>query len=235
VDFESMRILITRPAEDGAEIAHLLAARGHEALLAPLLNVHIHDGAPLTLAGIQAVLATSANGVRALAMRTDVRNIPVFAVGPQTAEAAERAGFIRVRSAEGDAVALADSVPRWADPAAGVLFHAAGAEGGGWLAETLTARGFEVRRQALYRVEAASDLPPFVVQALRENTVQAALFFSPRSAQVFADCVRRAALSTAQLIAVCISANTARALEGLDFAEIRVAAAPNQAALLNCL
>jgi len=230
-----MRILITRPAEDGAEIAHLLAAMGHEALLAPLLTVRIHDGPPLSLAGIQAVLATSANGVRALAMRTQVRDIPLFAVGPQTMAAAQAAGFVRVRSAEGDAAALADAVPRWADPAAGALLHAAGAEGSGWLAEILTERGFEVRRLELYRVETASHLPPPAARALADKTVQAALFFSPRSAQVFADCVGRAGLSTAKLIAVCISANTARALDGLALGEIRVAAAPNQAAMLDCL
>ena len=230
-----MRILITRPAEDGAEIAHFLAARGHEALLAPLLSVHIHDGPPLDLAGIQAVLATSANGVRALAQRTSGRDIPIFAVGPQTRDAAARSGFIRIRSADGDAAALAEAVPQWADPAAGVLLHAAGAEGSGWLAERLTERGFAVRRRELYRVEAAAHLPPLTVRAVEGNEVQAAMFFSPRSAQAFVDCAARAGLSTARLVAVCISANTARALEGQAFAEIRIAAAPNQAALLDCL
>lgn len=230
-----MRILITRPAEDGAEIAHLLAVRGHEALLAPLLSVKIHDGAPLALAGIQAVLATSANGVRALAARTAARDIPVFAVGPQTAEAAQRAGFLRVRSADGDAAALADAVLQWADPAAGALLHVAGAEASGWLAETLAGRGFAVRRLELYRVEAAAHLPPFAVQALLEGRVQAALFFSPRSAQIFVDCAAQAGLSTTGLTAICISANTAKALEGQAFAAVRVAAAPNQSALLDCL
>jgi uroporphyrinogen-III synthase len=227
-----MRILVTRPAEDGAEIARLLADLGHEALLAPLLTVKIHSGAPLMLDGVQAVLATSANGVRALAARTDARDMPLFAVGPQTAETAARAGFIRVRNAEGDAVMLADAVPGWADPAAGALLHVAGEEGSGWLADTLATKGFHVRREILYRVEAAQHLPDAVIQALQENSLQAALFFSPRSARIFADGVARAGVSTAGLLSVCISANTASALQGLTFAEIRVASAPNQAALL---
>lgn len=230
-----MRVLVTRPIEDGADIARRLAELGHEALLIPLLTVRFHEGAPLPLAGIQAVLATSANGVRALAARTRARDVPVFAVGPQTAAAAREAGFIRVRSAEGDAAALADAVTHWADPAAGALLHAAGEDGSGWLAETLGTRGFKVRRETLYRVEATADLPPTAAQALREGAVQAALFFSPRSARVFADCVTRAGLSTAGVIAVCISASTAQALAGLRFADLRVAAAPNQDALLACL
>jgi uroporphyrinogen-III synthase len=230
-----MRILVTRPAEDGVEIARLLADMGHEVLLAPLLSVEIFDGSKLTLDGVQAVLATSANGVRALAARTDARDVPIFAVGPQTAEAATRAGFVRVRSSEGDAMALADAVPGWADPKAGALLHAAGEDGNGWLAEALAAKGFSVRREILYRVAAAAHLPDPATRALRENAVQAALFFSPRSAEIFADRVAQAGLSTAGLLAVCISAKTADALQGLSFSGIRVAAAPNQAALLACL
>lgn len=230
-----MRILVTRPVEDGAEIARRLAELGHEALLAPLLTVAIHDGAPLPLAGVQAVLATSANSVRALARRTAARDLPVFAVGPQTAQAAAEAGFIRVRNADGDAAALADAVPGWADPGAGALLHVVGEEGSGWLAETLTARGFTVRREVLYRVEAAAQLPAAAADALRQGTVQAAMFFSPRSARIFADRVTEARLPTATLIALCISAATAQALEALPFAEMRIAAAPNQAALLACL
>lgn len=230
-----MRILVTRPAEDGAEIARLLADMGHQAVLAPLLTVQIFDGPPLALEGVQAIVATSANGVRALAARSAARDVPLFAVGPQTAEAALRAGFIRVRNADGDAVALADAVSGWADPEAGVLLHAAGVEGSGWLAEALAAKGFQVRREVLYRVEAAAQLPDAVVQALGENSVQAALFFSPRSAEIFADRVSRAGLSTAGLLAVCISAKTADALKGLPFSTIKVAATPNQAGLLACL
>lgn len=230
-----MRILVTRPAEDGAEIAQLLADMGHEAVLAPLLTVQIFDGPKLALDGMQAILATSANGVRALAVRSDARDVPVFAVGPQTADAAAQAGFIRVRNADGDAVALADAVSGWADPKAGVLLHAAGAEGSGWLAEALAAKGFQVRREILYRVEAAAQLPDIATRALRENSVQAALFFSPRSAEIFADRVARAGIATAGLLAVCISAKTADALRGLTFSDIKIAAVPNQAGLLACL
>jgi uroporphyrinogen-III synthase len=92
-----------------------------------------------------------------------------------------------------------------------------------------------VRRENLYRVDTATTLPDEAIRALRQGQVQAALFFSPRSAQVFAACARRAELSLAAVVAVCISANTARGLDGLSFAELRIAAAPNQAALLACL
>jgi uroporphyrinogen-III synthase len=92
-----MRILVTRPREDGEQIAAKLAALGHTALLAPLLEPRFHDGPEPALNDVQAILATSANGIRALIRRTARRDIPIFAVGPQTTEEARAAGFSDVR------------------------------------------------------------------------------------------------------------------------------------------
>src|SRR5689334_21297294 len=120
-----MRILVTRPQADGAEIARLLAARGHQALLAPLLEPCFPDGPPLeegpALDGVTAILATSANGVRALARRTARRDLSIYAVGPQTAQEARRAGFSSVHSADGDATALAQAAQAWAPPGARLM------------------------------------------------------------------------------------------------------------------
>jgi uroporphyrinogen-III synthase len=230
-----LRILVTRPREEGEGIARRLAGMGHQTLLAPLLSVKFLDGAPLDLAGIQAVLVTSANGVRALVRRTPNRHAAIFAVGPQSTIAAREAGFLRVQSAAGDAATLAQAVARWADPRAGILLHAAGEEASGALCERLTAHGFQTRRENLYRMEKAARLPPQAVDAIRQHEVDAALFFSPKSATLFAECTARDGLATDRLIAICISANTAAALGKLTFAEIRIAAAPNQDALLTCL
>src|SRR3954463_10970701 len=140
-----MKILVTRPLADGQEIATRLAELGHQALLAPLLEPRFFDGPEPALDDVQAILATSANGIRALIRRTPRRDIPIFAVGPQTAEEATKAGFAEVRSADGDAVALAEAAARWARPE-GVLLHVCGEDAPGRLADTLADRGFPVRR-----------------------------------------------------------------------------------------
>ena len=232
-----MRVLLTRPQEDAEKFAERLRERGHEMLSAPLLSVRFHDGPPLALDGVQGVLVTSANGVRALARRTERRDLPVYAVGPQTAQEAQSAGFARVENARGDVVALAEALPRWARAEQGVLLHATGAEGAGRLASVLAAKGYAVNTAILYDVAAAIALPEPAARALRGGSLDAALFFSPRSAKVFKDCILAAGLAgpCARLIAVCISQATAKALSPLSFAEIRVAAHPNQDALLACL
>jgi uroporphyrinogen-III synthase len=228
-----MRILVTRPVEDGEGIAEKLRARGHQPLLAPLLRTDFHDGPEPDFAGIQAVLVSSANGVRALARRTARRDLPIFAVGPQTADEAQKAGFAQVRNADGDAVALAQATLRWTTPERGALLHVCGEEAPGTLGEMLAGNGFTVRRSPLYVVRAADALPPQAQAALKQQALDAALFFSPRSARVFRELAT--GLPLAGIAALCISPITARALEGQEFARIAVAARPNQAALLALL
>jgi uroporphyrinogen-III synthase len=232
-----MRVLVTRPREDAEEIAALLRAAGHAPILAPLLAVNFHDGAPLELDDVQAVLATSANGVRALARRSVRRDLPLFAVGPQTAAAAQAAGFAQIRNADGDAMALAAATARWTTPEKGALLHVCGESGEGRLAARLTEAGFAVRKAVLYDVAARDHLPPGAAEALAKGALDAALFFSPRSARVFRDCVEGENLAAAcrGLLAACISAATAQGLDPLGFRVVRIAAAPNQEALLASL
>jgi uroporphyrinogen-III synthase len=230
-----MRVLVIRPEPDAESTAEALRARGHTPLITPLLTVRFTPGPALTLEGIDGVLATSANGVRALAKRTTRRDVPVFAVGRQSAEAALAAGFLRVESADGDAAALADAVPRWL--ASGTLFHAAGGNSRSNLADALTAKGYAVRHQVLYEVSAATQLPPQAVEALKAGALDAVLFFSPMSAAVFWDCVVAAGREQAvgRLIGVCISAATAKRLPQNAFADLRLAEKPDQEAMLACL
>ncbi len=232
-----MRVLVTRPIEDARETEVLLKARGHEGLIAPMLTVMFHDGPPIELTGVQAILVTSANGVRAVSRRTPRRDLAVFAVGPQSAEAAREAGFKFVKSADGDATALAKTVPFWTSAEKGPLLHASGAEGEGRLAMALNASGFTVRTEYLYEVRAAAELPVVARDALKSGSCDAALLFSPRSARAFADCVDRAGLAAAasRLIAVCISEAAAAGLAPLALREIRVAKRPNQSSMLDCL
>jgi len=227
-----MRILVTRPQEDGEETAALLAARGHETLLAPLLQTRWFDGPQLDLTGVSAILATSANGVRALLRRTARRDIAVFAVGPQTTQQARAAGFACVENADGDAAALAQAVPGWIRPQDGTLLHVCGEQNEGTLAGRLAAMGYEVRREILYVVEPCA-MPPKAVSALRAGQVDAAIFFSPRSASIFM--AQADGLSLQGMTALCISAATAKALPDGAFREIRIATRPNQDALLALL
>jgi uroporphyrinogen-III synthase len=232
-----VRLLVTRPRDDAETLAAILKRLGHEPVIAPLLELRFIAGEPIDLNGVQAILATSANGVRGFAANSGQRNLPVYCVGPQTAEAAREAGFTRVVSANGDASALADCVAAFAEPAKGRLLHAAGAEAGGRLGQSLRTRGFKVDTIVLYEAAPAQTLPVESERRLRGNSLDGVLLYSPRTAKTFSMLVTKANLSAhcANMTAYCISAATAAALSPLQFSRIAVAGAPNQSALLDLL
>src|SRR5262245_53688472 len=105
-----MRIMITRPEPDNERTAAQLRALGHDPLLAPVLRVQAVEDAEFGKGPWGAVAITSSNAARAIALhprRQEIRNLPLFAVGHRTAEAAREAGFAQVESADGDVDALA--------------------------------------------------------------------------------------------------------------------------------
>jgi uroporphyrinogen-III synthase len=232
-----MRVLVTRPQPDALETANMLIARGHQPIVAPLVRVNYHDGPEIDLSGVQAILATSANGVRALSRRLARRDLPVFAVGPKTAHTATDVGFSPVKSADGDAEALAKAVATWTSPQQGQLVHASGTETEGKLAATLTSSGFQVRTEFLYDVSAVVELPVIARDALSRGEVDGVLLFSPRSARIFAQLVSHAGLNDAasSLIGICISRAAALNIAPLNMHDVRVAKRPNQRSLLDCL
>src|SRR3981189_3658589 len=108
-----MAVLVTRPQPDDETTGASLRARGFEVLLAPMLRfepVAFHDDED---ARYGAVIVTSANALRGIAPHLKASRLlgpPLFTVGEHTAEAARRAGFSKVISADGDAGSLRDSV-----------------------------------------------------------------------------------------------------------------------------
>ena len=229
-----MRVLITRPRPDAVRLATALAARGVDAVLAPLTEI-VFTPAPVPLDGVQAILITSANGARALAAATPRRDVRILAVGRASAEAVRKEGFTTVVSADGDVHTLAALARRALDRQAGALLHASGADVAGDLAGMLAKDGFDARRMSLYEARMAGALPAEAAKALGAQAVQGVTLFSPRSADSFVRLLREAHLErqAAPLTAFCLSAAVAHAASGLAWRSVEIAARPDQEALVD--
>lgn len=225
-----MRVLVTRPEADGRRTASHLAARGHEAILAPLTAI-LPVADPPPGGPWDAILLTSSNAVPALAPVAP--RCPVFAVGARTAAAAREAGCGDVREARGDALSLAALV-RATLPAGATLLHAAGRDRKEEPERSLRASGFEVRVWETYDARPVATLPDGLCEALRAGRIDAALHFSRRSAGLLVGLVEAAGLLRPfrTLSHLCLSADVAAALDG-SAVRIAVAAAPREEALLD--
>ncbi len=111
----------------------------------------------------------------------------------------------------------------------------AGTAVAGNLAGDLREAGFEIERAVLYEAQAATALSPATIGALADGGIPLALFFSPRTATIFARLAIAAGIADrlGGVIALSISPTADAALARLRFREREVAAAPTQSALLD--
>jgi uroporphyrinogen-III synthase len=120
-----MKLVVTRPRAQAAELVARLEALGHEVAVCPLIEIEPLEGQPIDVEGYDWVVVTSPNGAAELLRRSRGRLGRVAAIGPGTAQVLVMAGVRpalvpRVSTQEG----LLAELPR---PAGRVLF--AGAEG----------------------------------------------------------------------------------------------------------
>ena len=78
-----MRLLVTRPEPDAAQFKERLAALGHAGLVAPLISIEFAKG-QIPLNGVQALVATSRNALRALARSPSLAKAIVLPITDQT-------------------------------------------------------------------------------------------------------------------------------------------------------
>lgn len=230
-----MRILLTRPQADAERTAAALTARGHDVVIAPLLDLELLPDPDLGEGPWGALLVTSANAVRAIAQhrrREELRGVTVFAVGDRTAQAMRDGGFANVISAGGnvnDLAALATA--RLMPPAQ--LVYLAGEERSGDLAGLLRAQNFSVRTVLVYRAVTVADLPRNAAEAL--GSIGGVLHFSRRSAEAYVNAARNSGVlqdALSKPVHFCLSGRIAEPLKEAGAAHIRIAARPDEAALI---
>jgi uroporphyrinogen-III synthase len=239
-----MAVLVTRPHPDDETTAASLRARGFDVLRAPMLRfepVAVHEDMN---ARYSAVIVTSANALRGIEPHLKghrMLELPLFAVGEQTAAAARRAGFTHVVSANGDAANMRDlvfaSLRAKELKKASTLLYLAGAEIARDLASELEESGFRVVTQTTYRMIAVKSLPRETCDAFAANQVEAVLHYSQRSARAFLDAARAAGVEISALAIpqCCISAAVASVVRDAGATQVVVAATPDENALFEAL
>ncbi|QWG13442.1 uroporphyrinogen-III synthase [Bradyrhizobium sediminis] len=239
-----MAVLVTRPHPDDATTAARLRGRGYEVLQAPVLRfepVAFHDDMD---ARYSAVIVTSASAVRSIEHHLKghrLLELPLFAVGQHTADAARRAGFTHVISASGDAAGLRDLVLARMKAKelkkASTLLYLAGADLARDLAGELGESGLRVVTQTTYRMVPVGSLPREVCDAFAANRIEAVLHYSRRSARAFLDAARAdgVEISALSIVQCCISAAVASVVREAGATQVVVAATPDEDALFEAL
>lgn len=222
------RIWITR-AQPGADVtAERVRSLGHEAVVAPLLEISILEDPRVDLEGVSALAFTSANGVRAFAGKTPDRTLKVFAVGAATAQAARAAGFRTVLSTDGDVNTLADGIAQRRRELTGWVLHPGAVEPAGDLVGALESQGVRARGVALYDSGPVA-IDPEQAQALVQSDI--VLLHSPKAAKALAAVMK--AYPQPRLRALGLSKAVFKPLTRVHLAARLFPPIPLEAALLN--
>lgn len=235
-----MRIIVTRPEPEASQLKNVLEAEGCEVVVEPLMAVSFETAAEIETEDVQAVVATSRNGLRALAKRAellDLRSLPLFAVGRATAAEARRMRFEHIVVGPGTARDLVPVVAASLDPTAGIVLHLAGDVLAGDIAGELEQQGFRVDQPVVYRLVPARQLSPAVVQGLRAKAIDGVILMSPRTADIWVRLVVAAGLEdrVRPLTHYCLSAAIAARLRRLNNPPIAVPDSPSLEDMLDLI
>jgi uroporphyrinogen-III synthase len=234
-----MRLLVTRPEPDAQHTAKALRERGHEVMVAPMLRIE-PVAADFGLGPWDALVLTSANSCRALARHPRLGELmthAVFVVGRQSADAARKAGFANVTSADGNTKNLARLLQERLGAGAKRLLYIAGEDRAADLAGDLAAHGLSMKTVVIYRAVKVTDFPDSTREALAAEHIGGVLHFSRRSVEAYLACAETAQILDRSLTPFhyCLSPQVARPLMQAGASAVRVAAQPDEAALIDLI
>jgi uroporphyrinogen-III synthase len=226
-----MRIIVTRPEPDAATQAEALRALGHEVIVAPLLVTQLRGVATSALISAAAIAVTSRNALRALEGTPAyqlARPLPLYCVGPGTAELARKMKFTQVIEAGGDAESLAQLLRTAQLPAEGAIVHLAGEKLAYDLVADLRAAGRDARSLVTYFVSEAASLGDKAEAAIGTRQAEGIILMSPHTAETYVRLVSKAGLGEAArgLVHFCLSDNVAAALTPMSPSRVATATRP---------
>jgi uroporphyrinogen-III synthase len=236
-----MRFLITRPKPDADALAKQLQALGHTSWLSPVMEVICHETQAPDAKECSGLVITSRNALRCLEHHNSLapfHDLPLFAVGKSSAAAAKRRGFTNIYQAAGRGETLPPLIAEYlnADSCA-PLYYPGGKQKAFDLTPVLQEMGFELVEQIVYETKIVTTLTPEVIEALKSSGIDGVLLLSPRTAELFADLIKKYKLQDCLATAscLCLSQNVASAVEDLHWRQTLIAPHPDIDDLLDLI
>lgn len=169
----------TRPVQYDFEMYRAFDGCGHDVVACPVLTSRAAPWSVAALENIDALIFTSQIAIDVVARNPVSRALPVYAVGSATASAARNANFLTVVAGGG----TAETLLRVIDSAS---FRAGLYASAHHVSRDLAVdRPAQIRRQVVYEMEAAENLPEPVIDAFQSDDEIIIPFYSPRSFRIF--------------------------------------------------
>lgn len=231
------KIIILRPKADCAEYIERIESMGYEAIAEEIMSVSFLDAELPILSPDIPLVFTSANGVRAFVRLSAERGHPVYTVGRNTAEEAQRAGFSELESASGTVHDLVELLIKRVETGLKSVFYVRGDDISTDFSKILAKNGIISQDFVAYKGNLSENMSIDALKSLKNRDVKAVLGFSTRGAAHFSTLVRQygreTALKTAQ--ALCLGEGVVESFRVLPFKEVVVAPTPDRYGMMSLL
>ncbi len=185
-----MTVLLTRPQADNALMGAEFARRKIKTMSAPLLHISFTLPLDIDFSAYQACIITSQHSVPSLVHAP--KSLPLLAVGDMTAKKARALGFVDVQSARGDSADLVKFALNMCLDKSIPLLYPSGVYIKPVIETSLC--DYIIHKHEVYEALPVTEWPDRTVAAIRCGHITWICIFSERSAHVFSDLVRNAAL-----------------------------------------
>jgi uroporphyrinogen-III synthase len=228
-------VLITRPQPGAVETAKKLSALGFEPVCLPLTEIRPTFVELPAGQDFDAVAVSSANAIRHAqpSLLRALAGLPVFAVGRRTAEAATDAGFKDPTIGPGNGRELATLMASRLARGARIIYLCGRVRTNGF-EEALRAAGVETMPVETYDTVMLDYADEDLAKTLKSKPLDAVLLYSRVAAEALLKLTDRSVMSPllARTSFICMSERVAEALIPIGERRVRVAAAPDEAAML---
>lgn len=233
------RILVTRPEPGAGQTGDRLDAAGFDPVLLPLSKIGPLSDLMIPVDdNVAAVALTSANAVRYLTdeQLRSIADLPVYAVGPATADEARISGLQVDWTDKGSAESLAWEMARRLRQGRKILYLAGRVRRPDF-ERALAAADVPVDVIEIYDTELVSYTTEKMVDLLSHPPVAAVLVYSVIAAEQISRIVEDPDLShlLESAVFLCLSKRIGQALKGVSETQITVARKPDEEAVLEIL
>ena len=229
-----MKVIITRTELDSKNLASKLSKIGLHSLISPVLKIVPVPTEVQNISEFQSMIITSKNTLDTIKTLNLNKKTLMFCVGNATARLFKKAGFSNVRSASGSSEDLLRIVKQNCNPKTGPVLYLAGRDTRGLIERELSQSGFILEKRIVYQAEAASSLTDAAQRALRYGEIVGIFIFSPRSAMILNELIRKFSLQTSlkRVTAFCLSEAVAKEASKTVWNKILVSEKPTQKSIL---
>ncbi len=188
--------------------------------------------------GDAALVFTSAQGVETFARHHTGRSMPAYAVGDNTMQALQAAGFTNVGSAQGDALDLAALLLEKAESfRSKPLFYIRAEQISHDLRGILAQKNINLSEIIAYRMIEAEKLSLKLLHAVDKRDIKAVLFFSARGASNFCSLIQQYDRESLfkNVKALCIGPSVVQSVSVLPFSDVRTSLTPDRDGMLRLI